>query len=54
MSITITALGAKEGVPNEDSTWEYERILQHKNIKLIEDKKYWVGMTVMSPFLIIA
>ena len=23
------ALGAKEGVPNEDATWEYEQILQH-------------------------
>ena len=29
------AFGAKEGVPNEDYTWEYERILQHTNIKLL-------------------
>ena len=33
------ALGAKEGVPNEDYTWEYERILQITNIKLLEDKQ---------------
>ena len=26
------ALGAKEGGPNEDATWEYEQILQHKNL----------------------
>ena len=48
------ALGAKEGVPNEDATWEYERILQHTNLKLLEDKQSWVGRTIMSPFLIIA
>ena len=34
------ALGANEGVPNEDYTWEYERILQHTNIKSLEGKKY--------------
>ena len=44
------ALGAKEGVPNEDATWEYEKILQHPNIKLLDDKKSWVGRIVMSPF----
>ena len=49
-----SAFGAKEGVPNEDYTWEYERILQHTNIKFFEDKKFWVGGTVMSPFLIIS
>ena len=48
------AFGAKEGVPNEDATWEYERILQQKNLKLLDDKQYWVGRNVMSPFLIIA
>ena len=29
------ALGAKEGVPNEDATLEYERILEHTNIKFL-------------------
>ena len=27
-------------LPSEDSTWEEENILQHPNLKLIEDKKY--------------
>ena len=27
------ALGAKERVPNEDYTWEYEKILQNTNLK---------------------
>ena len=44
------ALGAKEGVPNEDYTWEYEIILQDTNIKFLEDKQSWVGRTVKSPF----
>ena len=44
------ALGAKEGVPNEDYTWEYEIILQHTNTKFLEDKQSWVGRTIMSPF----
>ena len=33
------ALGAK-GVPNEDCTWEYEKIFQHTNLELLEDKQY--------------
>ena len=37
-------------LPSEDSTWEEENILQHKNMKLIFNKKYWVGRTLMSPF----
>ena len=48
------ALGAKEGVTNEDYAWDYEIIFQHTNIKFIEDKKSCVGRTIMSPFLIIA
>ena len=44
------ALGAREGVPSEDATWEEENILKNPNLKFIEDKKYWVGRTVMSPF----
>ena len=45
------ALGAQEGVPNEDATWEGEKILQHPNLKFLEDKKYLVERTIMSPFL---
>ena len=37
-------------LPSEDTTWEEENILQHPNMKFLEDKKYWVGRTVMSPF----
>ena len=34
------ALGAKEGVPNEDATLEYEQILRYKNLSFLKDKKY--------------
>ena len=44
------AIGAKKGVTNEDATWEYEKILQHPNLNLLEDKQSWVGRTVMCPF----
>ena len=37
-------------IPSEDSTWEEESVLQHPNLKLLEDKQYWVGRIVMSPF----
>jgi len=37
-------------LPNQDATWEEEKILQHPNLKLLEDKQSWVGRTVMSPF----
>ena len=37
-------------LPSEDATWEEENILHHSNLKLLKDKKYWVGRTVMSPF----
>ena len=37
-------------LPSEDATWEEKNILQHPNLKLLEDKQYWVGSTVMSPF----
>ena len=37
-------------LPSEDATWEEENILQHQNLKLLEDKQYWVGRTVMSLF----
>ena len=36
-------------LPIEEATWEYEKILQHKNLALLEDKQYWVGRTFMSP-----
>ena len=34
------ALGAKEGVPKEDATWEYEKKLHDTNLALLEDKDY--------------
>ena len=34
---------------SEDATWKEENILQHKNMKFLEDKKYQVGRNVMSP-----
>ena len=37
-------------LPSEDATWEEEKILQHPNLKLLEDNQSWVGRTVMSPF----
>ena len=43
------ALGAKEGVPSEDATREYEKNLQHKNLEFIEDTQSWVGINIMSP-----
>ena len=30
------------------------RVVQHTNLKLLEDKQYWVGRIIMSPFLLIA
>ena len=35
---------------SEDATWEEDNFLQHPNLKLLEDKQYWIGRTVMSPF----
>ena len=37
-------------LPVEDATWENEQILQHPELKLLEDKQFWEGRTVMSPF----
>ena len=37
-------------LPSEYATWEEENIFQHPNLKLLEDKQYWVGRTIMSPF----
>ena len=36
--------------PSEEATWEDEKSLQHPNLALLEDKQYWVGRIVMSPF----
>ena len=36
-------------LPIEDATWEGEQVLQHLNLKLLEDKQSWAGRTVMSP-----
>ena len=37
-------------IPSKDDTWEEENILQHTNLKLLEDKQYWVGRIVIFPF----
>ncbi len=37
-------------LPVEDATWENEQILQHLELKLLGDKQFWEGQTVMSPF----
>ena len=37
-------------LPIEDATWEGEQVLQHPNLKLLEDKQSRVGRTVMFPF----
>ena len=37
-------------LPSEDATWEEEKILQHLDLKFLEDKQSWVGRTVMSLF----
>jgi hypothetical protein len=34
----------------EDATWENEQVLQFLGLKLLGDKKIWVGRTVMSHF----
>ena len=36
-------------LPIKDATWEGEQVLQHTNLKLLEDKQSQVGKTVMSP-----
>ena len=33
----------------EDATWEGEQVLQHLNLKLLEDKQSRAGITIMSP-----
>lgn len=35
--------------PLEDATWESEQILQHLELRLLEEKQSWEGWTVMSP-----
>ena len=37
-------------LPVEDATWEGEAILQHPALRLLEDKQFQEGRTVMSPF----
>lgn len=36
-------------LPLEDAAWENEEILQHPELKLLEDKQFQGGWTVMSP-----
>ena len=35
-------------LPPEDATWEGEQVLQHPNLKFLEDKQSLAGRTVMS------
>ena len=35
--------------PSEEATWEDEIFLQHPNLEFLEDNKYWVWSTLMSP-----
>ena len=36
-------------LPIEDATWESEEILQHPELRLLGDKQFLEGRTVMSP-----
>ena len=36
-------------LPSEDATWEGEQVLQQMILKFIEDKKIWVGRTIIYP-----
>ena len=36
-------------LPVEDATWESEEILQHLELRLLGDKQFQEGRTVMSP-----
>ena len=36
-------------LPIEDASWEGKQVLQHPNLKLLEDKQSRVGRIVMSP-----
>jgi hypothetical protein len=37
------------GFPVEDATWKGEQILQHPDMKFLEEKQSWEGRIVMSP-----
>ena len=30
-------------LPDEDATWESEKILQHPSLQLLEDKQHFIG-----------
>ena len=32
-----------KNLPDEDSTWENEKILQHPSLKLLDDKQHFAG-----------
>ena len=36
-------------VPIEDAKWESEEILQHPELRLLEEKQFLEGRTLMSP-----
>ena len=38
-----------EELPREEATWEGQNILQHPSLKLLGDREYWEGGTIMSP-----
>ena len=35
--------------PSEEATWKDDQTFQHPILAFLEDKKYWVGRTIMSP-----
>ncbi len=37
-------------LPEEDSTWESEQVIQQAGLRLLEDKQFQGGQTIMSPF----
>ena len=37
----------KQFFPDEDATWEGEKILQHPSLQLLEDKQHFAGETVI-------
>ena len=36
-------------LPDEDATWESEKILQHPSLQLLEDKQHFGGSTIIFP-----
>ena len=36
-----------KNLPDEDATWESEKILQHPSLQLLEDKQHFAGEAVI-------